>query len=331
MDQGRCRRGNRPMLRRRDFIAAVCSGAAARPLAAGAQQKAMPVIGVLIVERYKHSFEQEMHNLGYDEGKTVHLEYRPLRPADAIARFAAELVDLKVDIIVAAGSEAARAAQQVTQTLPIVTISSDPVGIGLVASLARPGGNVTGLSLSNPELSGKRLQLLKEATGSLSRVAALWDPDDPPAALSLKETEGAGKVLGIEVHAVATRRPEDFGTAFAAAIEAQPEAIVIIPGVMMSAHVRELAALALQYRLPSIYWQKAYTAAGGLMSYGPDFDTIVRRAADYVDKIVRGEKPPDLPVEQPTKFEFIVNLETAKTLGLTVSQSLLARADEVIE
>ena len=331
MDQGRYRRGNRPMLRRRDFIAVVCSGAVARPLAVRARQKAMPVIGVLTVERYKHSFEQEMHNLGYDEGKTVHLEYRPLSPADAIARFAAELVDLKVDIIVAAGSEAARAAQQVTQTIPIVTISSDTVGIGLVASLARPGGNVTGLSLSNPELSGKRLQLLKEATGSLSRVAALWDPDDPTAALSLKETEGAGNVLGIEVHAVEARRPENFGTAFAAAIEAQPEAIVIIPGVMMSAHVRELAALALQYRLPSIYWQKAYTAAGGLMSYGPHFDTIVRRAVDYVDKIVRGEKPSDLPVEQPTKFEFIVNLETAKTLGLTVSQSLLARADEVIE
>jgi putative tryptophan/tyrosine transport system substrate-binding protein len=165
----------------------------------------------------------------------------------------------------------------------------------------------------------------------LSRVAALWDPDDPPAALSLKETEGAGKILGIEVHAVAARRPEDFGTAFATAVEAQPEAIVILPGVMMSAQVQELAALALKYRLPSIYWQKAYAAAGGLMSYGPDIDTIVRRAADYVDKIVRGEQPPDLPVEQPTKFEFIVNLETAKALGLTVSRSLLARADEVIE
>ena len=331
MDQGRYRRGNRLMLRRRDFITAMCGGAAARPFAVHAQQKAMPVIGVLIVERYKHSFEQRMHNLGYDEGRTVHVEYRPLRPADAIPRFAAELVNLKVDIIVAAGSEAARAAQQVTQTIPIVAISSDPVGIGLVASLARPGGNVTGFSLSNPELSGKRLELLKEATGFLSRVAALWDPDDPPAALSLKETEGAGQVLGIEVHAVEARQPEDFGTAFAAAIGAHPEAIVIIPGVMMSAHVRELAALALQYRLPSIYWQKAYTAAGGLMSYGPDIDTIVRRAVDYVDKIVRGEKPSDLPVEQPTNFDFIVNLETAKALGLNVPLSLLARTDEVIE
>jgi putative ABC transport system substrate-binding protein len=318
-------------LRRRDFIATVCGGVVARPLAACAQRKAMPVIGILMVERYKQPFEQEMHNLGLDEGKTVHFEYRPLRPADEIPRFAAGLVDLKVDVIVATGSEAARAAQQLTKTIPIVMISSDPIGIGLVSSLARPGGNVTGLSISNPEVSGKRLELLKEAIGSLSRLAALWDPDDPPAALSLKETEGAGQVLGIEVHAVEARRPEDFGTAFAAAAETRPEAIVIIPGVMMSAHTRELAALALQYRLPSIYWQRAYTVDGGLMSYGPDINTLVRRAADYVEKIVRGEKPADLPVEQPTRFELAINLKTAKTLGLTVPLSILARADEVIE
>jgi putative tryptophan/tyrosine transport system substrate-binding protein len=254
-----------------------------------------------------------------------------LSPADAIPRFLAELVDLKVDIIVAFGSQAARAAREATQTIPIVMISSDPVGIGLVTSLARPGGNVTGLSLSNPEVSGKRLQLLKEATASLSRVAALWDPNDPPAAISLKETEAAGQVLGIEVHAVEAQRPENFGSAFAAATEAHPEAIVIIPGLMMSAHVRELAALALQYRLPSIYWQKAYTAAGGLMSYGPDVEAMVRRSADYVDKILRGERPANLPIEQPTYFEFVVNLKTAKTLGLAVPQSLLGRADELIE
>jgi putative ABC transport system substrate-binding protein len=331
MQQGRFRRGSRPTLRRRDFIAAMCGGAVARPLASFAQQKAMPVIGVLTAERYKQSFEQEMHNLGHDEGKTVHLEYRPVSPADAIPRFVAELVDLKVDTIVAFGSQAAQAAREATQTIPIVMISSDPVGIGLVTSLARPGGNVTGLSLSNPEVSGKRLQLLKEATASLSRLAALWDPNDPPAAISLKETEAAGRVLGVEVHAVEAQRPENFGSAFAAATEADPEAIVIIPGVMMSAHVRELAALALQYRLPSIYWQKAYTAAGGLMSYGPDVETIVRRSADYVDKILRGERPANLPIEQPTYFEFVVNLKTAKTLGLAVSRSLLGLADEVIE
>src|SRR5262249_47424320 len=157
------------------------------------------------------------------------------------------------------------------------------------------------------------------------RIAALWDPDDPLAALSLRETEGAGKVLGIEVHTVVAPRPENFGTAFAVAIEAEAEAIVIIPAVMMGVHVRELAALALQYRLPSIYNQKAYTVAGGLMSYGPDLDTIARRAADYVDKIVRGEKPPDLPVEQPTKFEFIVNLETAKAWANRVTIAARSR------
>lgn len=210
-------------------------------------------------------------------------------------------------------------------------VASDPVGIGLVESLARPGSNVTGLSLSNPEVSGKRLELLKEATGSLSRVAALWDPDDPPAALSLKETKVAGQGLGIEVQAIEARQPENFGNAFAAATGAHPKALVIIPGVMMSAHVRELAALALQYRLPSIYWQKAYSAAGGLMSYGPNIETIVRRTADYVQKILKGEKPADLPVEQPTNFELVVNLKTAKALGLTMPQSLIARADDVIE
>jgi len=291
----------------------------------------MPVIGALMVERYRQTFEQEMHNLGYDEGKTIHLEYRPLSPANAIPRFAADLVDLKVDLIVANGSQAAQAARQATQTIPIVMNSSDPVGIGLVASLARPGGNVTGLSLSNPELSAKRLQLLKEAMGSLSRVAALWDPGDPPATLALKETVSAGQVLGIEVQAAETRQPEDFNTAFATAIAVHPEAIVIIPGVMMSAHVQELAALALQHRLPSIYWQKAYTAAGGLMSYGPDIEATTRRTAGYVNKILKGAKPADLPVEQPATFEFVVNLKTAKVLGLTVPPSLLAAADEIIE
>jgi putative ABC transport system substrate-binding protein len=272
-----------------------------------------------------------MHNLGYDDGKTIHLEYRPLSPPNSIPRLAAELVDLKVDLIVANGSQAAQAARQATQTIPIVMNSSDPVGIGLVTSLAQPGGNVTGLSLSNPELSAKRLQLLKEAIGSLSRVAALWDPGDPPAALALKETVIAGQILGIEVQAAETRQPEDFSSAFTAATAAHPEAIVIIPGVMMSAHVQELAALALQYRLPSIYWQKAYTAAGGLMSYGPDIEAVTRRTAGYVNKILRGAKPADLPVEQPATFEFVVNLKTAKALGLTVPSAVLAAADEMIE
>jgi putative ABC transport system substrate-binding protein len=322
-------------MRRREFstlLGAAAAASVAWPSVLDAQQKAMPVIGMLIREGMKDRFRQDMQALGYVEGKTVRFEFRPLTPASALPRFADELVKLKVDIIIAAGSEAVRAAQRATQTTPIVTTgSSDPVGTGFAASLARPGGNITGMSLSSSELTGKRLELLKEAVGSLSRIVALWNPDDPPAVLSLKETEAASQVLGIGVRAVEVRRPEDFDAAFAAAIGHQPDAVVVLSAPLMSDNVARIAAWAKQNRLPSMFWSRTFPAAGGLMSYGPNQDDLVRGAAVYVYKILKGAKPGDLPIVQPSTFELVINIPTAKALGITIPPSILSRADEVIE
>jgi putative ABC transport system substrate-binding protein len=209
--------------------------------------------------------------------------------------------------------------------------SSDPVGTGFVASLARPGGNITGMSLFSPELSGKRLELLREIAGDIRRVAVLWNPDDPPATLSLKETEAAARILGIELRAFEIRRVNDFDAAFASATEARPNAVVILPAPLLTTNGRQVAVWALHNRLPAIDWQRDFPASGGLMSYGPDLESLVRRSAVFVDKILRGTKPADLPVEQPTKFDLVINLNTAKALGIAVPQSLLLRADDLIE
>jgi putative ABC transport system substrate-binding protein len=318
-------------LNRRDLLI-FASTAIAWPLAARAQQQAMPVIGCLISESGKEPFRQGLGDLGYVEGKNIRLEFRPLTPAETLPRFATELVELKVNIILVTGSEATRAAQLATRTIPIVmTASSDPVGTGFAATLARPGGNITGLSLFSPELSGKRLELLKEVSAHLSRVVVLWNPNDPPAVLSLKETETAARLLGIELQSVEIRRVEEFDAALMAASATGAQAVDILSSPLMRFNADRLAAWALQQRLPSIFWARGFTTAGGLMSYGPDIDVLYRRSADYVARILHGANPADMPVEQPTKFDLVINLKTAKALDIIVPQVLLAQADEVIE
>jgi putative ABC transport system substrate-binding protein len=324
-------------VRRREVITLLGGAAAAWPLASRAQQPAMPMIGYLhqtspdtdssnIV-----AFRQGLREAGYVEGLNIIIEGRPADRADQLPGLAVDLVNLKVAVIVARGSQAVRAAQQATRTIPIVMTSSDPVGAGFVASLARPGGNTTGVSLLSPELSGKRLQLIKEIVPGIALVAVLWNPDDPPALTALKETEAAAAVLGIKVEALAVRKPDDFDGAFASATTVRPDALILLGAPIMSIYAGRIADFALRSKLPAIDIQRAFPQAGGLMSYGPSFPDQARRAAGYVAKILKGAKPADLPVEQPTRFELIINLKTAKTLGLTIPSGVLAIADEVIE
>jgi putative ABC transport system substrate-binding protein len=318
-------------MKRRGFIT-LLGGAAAWPLAAWAQRQRTRHIGFLGLERRLNKMRQGLGDLGYVEGQDIVVEYRPSDHADRLPSFAAELVALKVDVIVASGSLAVRAAQQATRSIPIVmTGSSDPVGTGFVASLAHPGGNITGLSLQSPELSGKRLGLLKEIVAGLSLVAVLSDPDDPPVASSLRETKDAAQALGIELQFVEARRPEDFENAFASLTGRQPGALVVLPASLMTRHARRIAELALKSRMPAISYFREFPEAGGLISYGPNLDDSSRHAAIYVDKILKGTKPADLPVEQPTKFELVINLRAAKAIDLAISPSILAGADEVIE
>src|SRR6266851_3898606 len=320
-------------VKRREFITLLGGTAATWPLAGRAQQgERMRRIGVLATTIHEDAIRQGLHDLHYIEGKNIFIEYRPADRADRLPDLAAELVGLKVDVIVATGSQAVRAAQQATQSIPIVmTASSDPVGSRFVTSLARAGGNITGLSLLSPELSGKRLEFLKEIVVGVSRVAVLWNPDDPPAVLSLKETEAAAGQLGLELRSAEVRSLDDFDIAFASARRIRAGAIVILSAPVMTLHAGRIAELALESRLPSISNASELPKAGGLMSYGPNINDLCRRAAIYVDKILKGTNPADLPVEQPTKFELVINLRTVKALGLTLPSTLFAIADEVIE
>jgi putative ABC transport system substrate-binding protein len=276
---------------------------------------------------------QGLRELGYVQGDNLVIEARTIEgAADRLAALAAELVALKPDVIIATGTQATQAVKQATSSIPIVmTGSSDPVGTHLVASLARPGGNVTGLSLLSPELSGKRMELLRNVTGELSSLAVLWNPDDPPAAIALKETEDAAGAMRLKITAVEARNADDLVPAFRAIAKAAPNALVILNAPLMNVQGARIAELALGLKLPSIFTDMSFPQAGGLMSYGPNFDSLAKRAASYVDRILKGEKPADLPVEQPTKFDLVINLRTAKALGLNVPPSVLALADEVIE
>jgi putative ABC transport system substrate-binding protein len=262
----------------------------------------------------------------------LELRYGEAR-TERLPELARELVGLKVDVIVTATDVAIAAVKRETQTIPIVMgNSSDPVGTGFVASLARPGGNITGLSSISPELSGKRLELLKEVVPGLSRVAFLWNPDIRGALLDYNQTESAARSLGLQLQSVEVPRAEDFDRAFAAVTKARAQAL-IVPGVnpLAFANRSQIASFAQTNRLPSMFAQKEYVDAGGLMSYGPSTPDMHRRAATYVDKILKGTKPADLPVEQPKKFEFIINLKAAKQIGLTIPPNVLARADRVIK
>jgi putative ABC transport system substrate-binding protein len=278
-------------------------------------------------------FREGMRDLGYVEGKDILIEYRNAQGKyDRLSDLAAELVRLKVDVIVTSGgTPTALAAQRTTQTVPIVFVSvGDPVASGLVASLARPGGNLTGLTNFAPELSGKRLELFKEAFPNISRVAIIQNPANPAAPLLLKETQVVAQALGLQLQAIGVRTLKDLEKAFEVATTRGANALFVPPDPLISAHRQRIVELAAKSRLPAMYDNREIAESGGLMSYGPDRVAMFRRAAIYVDKILKGAKPADLPVEQPMKFEFVINLKTAKQIGLTIPPNVLARADKVI-
>ena len=280
------------------------------------------------------AFRQGLRELGYVEGKNISIEYRFAEgKPDRLPALAAELVRLKVDVIVTSGAPATRSAKEATVTIPIVmTNDTDPVGSGFVASLARPGGNITGLSNLRPEISGKRLELLKEVVPRLSRVAVMGTSTIPGNAQNLKETELAAGALAVKLQYLDVLGPKDIETAFRAASKGRAEAVLALSsgGILLSQRA-QLADLAVKSRLPAIYQSRSYVEAGGLMSYGASITDLNRRAATYVDKILKGAKPADLPVQQPTKFELIINLKTAKQISLTIPPNVLARADKVIK
>jgi putative tryptophan/tyrosine transport system substrate-binding protein len=304
---------------------------------ANAQQpKKFPRIGYLggpspLLER-REAFRQGLRELGYIEGKNIIIEWRSGEgKSERVPALAAELVRLKVDVIVTDGSNSTRRAKEATSTIPIVMAQDvDPVGRGIVASLARPGGNITGLSNLAPELSGKRLELLKETVSRLSRVAVFGTSNTPSTAPALKETELAAGALGVKVQYLDILDPKDIEIAFRAASKGRVDAVLVLGGPFVFAQRTQLVELAAKSRLPVIYETAMYVEVGGLMSYGVSITDLDRRAATYVDKILKGAKPADLPVEQPKKFEFIINLKAAKKIGLTIPPNVLARADKVI-
>ena len=278
------------------------------------------------------AFRQGLRELGYVEGKNIVIEWRFAEgKADRLAGFAAELVRLKVDVIVSGGSTATRAAKEATSTIPIVMAQdNDPVGNGFVTSLARPGGNVTGLAALRSELSGKRLELLKEIVPKLSRVAVLGSSTNPGNAQSLKEVELAAGAIGVQLQYVDVRGPKDIETAFKEAGKGRADAVLVLAGPVFNSPRSQVVDLAAKSRLPAIYDRRDFGEAGGLLSYGTSVADLDHRAATYVDKILKGAKPGDLPVEQPTKFELVINLKAAKQIGLTIPPNVLARADRVI-
>jgi putative ABC transport system substrate-binding protein len=334
-------RGDR-VTTRRAFIGTLTGGLVAAPLAASAQQPAkVPRIGFLATNLAANpssheAFLQGLRDLGYVEGRDVVIEYRDGEGKDdRLPALAVELAALKVDVIVAAaGTLPALAAKQATRTVPIVFIAvGDPVTSALVTSLARPGGNLTGLSAVSPELASKWLELLKQAVSRVSRVAFLWQPGALGGADKevLKEAEVAARALGVRLQFVEARGPADIDRAFSEMTRARTGALAVLSTPMFASERRRLLDLAAKNRLPTMFSFRGYVDAGGLMSYGPNLADLFRRAATYVDKILKGAKPADLPVEQPTKFELVINLKTAKALGLTIPPSLLQRADEVIQ
>jgi putative tryptophan/tyrosine transport system substrate-binding protein len=278
------------------------------------------------------AFREGLRDLGYVEGKNIVIEYRSAEgKLDRLPALAAELVRLKVDIIVSASAPVTRAAKEATSTIPIVFAQDgDPVASGFVASLARPGGNITGLSSLAPELSGKQLELLKEIVPKLSRVTVIGISTEPGNAQRLKEIELAAGALKVNLQYLDVLSSKDIETAFRAAAKGRADGVVMLGGTVFNTHRIQIVELAVKSRLPATYTRPEYVEAGGLMTYGPSINDLFRRAATYVDKILKGAKPADLPVEQPTKFEFIVNLKSAKQIGLTIPPSVLARADKVI-
>ncbi len=313
-------------------------GLLAAPLGADAQQPAkIPKIGLLFLLSGPNpnvdAFQQGLRELGWIEGQNIAIEYRwAAGREDRLPALAAELVRLKVAVIVTAATPTIRAAGQATRTIPIVAAAmADPMATELIASLGRPGGNVTGLSLLTTDLAGKRLQLLKEVAPHATRVAVLALQGSPATAFLFREVEAAARVMGIQPQLFAVRGPQEFESAFAAMRRGRTGALIVQASPLSIEYRAEIAILAAKHKLPAIYKVRTFAEVGGLMSYGPDLADMYRRAATYVDKILKGAKPADLPVEQPTRFELVLNLKTAKALGLTIPQSVLIRADQVIQ
>ena len=325
-------------MKRRELLG-VLGGAAVWPLAARAQQSGkLPTIGFLGAttasgaSQWVVAFVQRLRELGWIEGRTMAIEYRWAEGRnERFTEIANEFARLKVDIIVTWGTASVIAANQATSVIPIVfALAGGPVGTGLITSLARPGGNVTGLSSQQSDLGGKRLEFLREVFATLRRLAIMANVGSPVAALDMLEVQEAARTLGLEVATFEIRRAEDIAPAFEA-IQGRSDALYVCSDPLVNTNRIHIGTLALGARLPTMYVAREFVEAGGLMSYGPNYPVLFRRAAEFVDKVLRGTKPADIPVEQPTKFELVINLKTAKALGLTVPSTLLARADEVIE
>jgi putative tryptophan/tyrosine transport system substrate-binding protein len=328
------------MMDRRRFLLTSLAGALAAPLAAGAQQTGkVPRIGILSsssLEReqgYLAALEQGLHDLGYSEGKNLLIDRRyAAGQFDTLPDLAADLVSRKVDILVVTGTPAALAAKKVTHLIPIVSVTAgDPMGTGLITGFARPGGNVTGLTDLAAGLVTKRLELLKEVMPSAPRVAVLLNPDNSISQPQLRLTQDVGPTVGVSILSVEARRLDDIERAFATMRAKRATALLLIADGFLGSNRKRIIHLAAEGRLPAIYWRREFVEDGGLMSYGASVGDLYRRAATYVDKILKGAKPGDLPVEQPSKFDLVINLKTAKALGLTIPPSLLARADRIIE
>jgi len=321
----------------RALVAMIALASFAAAAATEAQPPAKrPRVGVLLLgtpdtDPVLPSFRTGLRELGYVEGKDVVLEYRFAEgKPDRLPDLARDLVNAKPDMVFAFGGDVAPFARAATSTIPIVmVVSNDPVQAGLVASLARPGGNITGVTFVSSDLAAKRLQLLKEMSPAVARIGVLWNPDhvDP----EYRETQAAGRTLGVEVHSLEVRQPADFERAFRTAATARVEAIVVVSSRLMSLNRQLIAELAARQRVPLVTGWGAWAQLGALFSYGPDLDVIVRHSATYVDKVLKGARPAETPVQQPTKFDLIVNVKTAKTYGVTIPTGILARADKIIE
>jgi putative ABC transport system substrate-binding protein len=329
--------GAKSTMRRREFIA-VLGGAATWPLAVRAQRSAMPVIGFLgpapaaaYLPRVE-ALRAGLRDLGYVEGKNIVIEFRWAERAEQLPEMAAELVRMKVDIIFAPSSTSVEPARQATKTIPIVfAIHADPVGVGHVASLARPGGNITGLSTLLTDLVAKELEIFTEAVPQTTRIGILWNPTTPSHGPAVQAVEAVGEKLGVQLLLVPARTVEEFDGAFSTMTQEGMGGFLVIASPLTFSQRAPLAELALKHRLPGMFGSRENVEAGGLMSYGADLNDLHRRAALYVDKILKGVKPADLPVEQASKYEFVINLKTANALGLAIPESLLLRADKVIE
>ena len=327
------------MIDRRTFMAMSAIAILTAPLAAEAQQPVrVPRIGFLWPsppserQYLLDAFRQGLRELGYIENQNIVVEVRSAEGKyDRLPALATELVHLKVDVIVTTASPATKAAQQATKTIPIVmAVVVDPVATGFIASLARPGGNITGVSIMASDLVGKQLDLLKQVV-PIFQVVVLWNPANPGNAPQLREAEVAARKLGVRLKPLEARNPDDLDNAFAAMTKERPSGLIVLVDTVLASHRARLADLAAKSRIPAIYGLRDHVEAGGLMAYSANLTEMYRRAATYVDRILKGSKPADLPVEQPTKFELVINLKTAKALGLTIPQSILTRADEIIQ